>query len=440
MVKKMPLNNNYDAIIIGAGIIGAATSLELTRNGYKTLNIDKNPAAGYGSTSNSCAIIRFHYSTEHDTAFAYEGYYHWKNWEEYLGYKKTEGLSEFRETGCLIMKTEGNGNLQKVIANVEKLSIPHEHWSLEKIKRQLPVYDLRQYWPPKRMEDENFGEPTGKQINGAVFFPMAGYINDPKLATQNIQEAAESFGASFLFNQTVVDIPVSKSRVEGVVLADGSRIESPTVINVAGPHSSLINKMVGADRDMNIQTRALKQEVAHIPAPEGFDFENNGMVVSDNDIGVYCRPETGNHVLAGSEDPECDPREWVHPDDYDRNFSEQASTQAMRMAQRMPGLKMPRRMRGAVDLYDVSDDWLPIYDRSSIQGFYMACGSSGNQFKNAPVAGKIMAKLIEYCESGNDHDHSPMQFELSQIDYSLNTGNMSRLREINPESSFSVMG
>ncbi len=105
--------------------------------------------------------------------------------------------------------------------SIEKLSIPHEHWSLEKIKRQLPVYDLRQYGPPKRMEDENFGEPTGKQINGAVFFPMAGYINDPKLATQNIQEAAESFGASFLFNQTVVDIPVYKSRVEGVVLADG---------------------------------------------------------------------------------------------------------------------------------------------------------------------------------------------------------------------------
>ena len=436
----MNYKKNYDVVIIGAGVIGAATALELTRNGYKTLNIEKNPEAGYGSTSNSCAIIRVHYSTEHDTAFAYEGYYYWKNWEEYLGHKKTEGLSEFRETGCLIMKTEGNGNLEKVIANVEALSIPHEHWNPEKIKSQLPVYDLRQYGPPKRMEDENFGEPTGNQINGAVFFPTAGYINDPKLATQNIQEAAESFGASFLFNQTVVDIPVSKNRVEGLVLEDGSRIESSIVINVAGPHSSLINKMVGADRDMNIQTRALKQEVAHIPAPEGFDFEKDGMVVSDSDIGVYCRPETGNHVLAGSEDPECDPREWVHPDNYDRNFSEQASTQAMRMSQRMSGLKMPRRMRGAVDLYDVSDDWLPIYDRSSIQGFYMACGSSGNQFKNAPVAGKIMAKLIEYCESGNDHDQSPMQFQLSQIDYSLNTGNMSRLRKINPESSFSVMG
>ncbi len=432
--------DNYDAVIIGAGVIGAATALELSRNGYKTLSIDKNPEAGYGSTSNSCAIIRVHYSTEHDTAFAYEGYFYWKNWKEYLGNKKSAGLSEFRKTGCLIMKTEGNGNLEKVIANAESLSIPHEHWNPKKIKSRLSIYDLRKYGPPKRVDDENFGEPTGNQINGAVFFPTAGYINDPKLATQNIQDAAESWGASFLFNQNVIEIQVSNNCVEGVVLEDGTRIESSIVVNVAGPHSSVINKMVGADKDMNIQTRALKQEVAHIPAPEGFDFEKDGMVISDNDIGVYCRPETGNHVLAGSEDPECDLREWVDPDDYDRNFTEQASTQAMRMAQRMSGLKMPRRMRGAVDLYDVSDDWLPIYDCSSIEGFYMACGSSGNQFKNAPVAGKIMAKLVEYCESGNDHDHSPMQFQLSQIDYPLNTGNMSRLRKINPNSSFSVLG
>ena len=432
--------DNYDAVIIGAGVIGAATALELSRNGYKTLSIDKNPEAGYGSTSNSCAIIRVHYSTEHDTAFAYEGYFYWKNWKEYLGNKKSAGLSEFRKTGCLIMKTEGNGNLEKVIANAESLSIPHEHWNPKKIKSRLSIYDLRKYGPPKRVDDENFGEPTGNQINGAVFFPTAGYINDPKLATQNIQDAAESWGASFLFNQNVIEIPVSNNCVEGVVLEDGTRIESSIVVNVAGPHSSVINKMVGADKDMNIQTRALKQEVAHIPAPEGFDFEKDGMVISDNDIGVYCRPETGNHVLAGSEDPECDLREWVDPDDYDRNFTEQASTQAMRMAQRMSGLKMPRRMRGAVDLYDVSDDWLPIYDCSSIEGFYMACGSSGNQFKNAPVAGKIMAKLVEYCESGNDHDHSPMQFQLSQIDYPLNTGNMSRLRKINPNSCFSVLG
>lgn len=50
----------YDAIIIGAGIIGACTGYEMAKRGYKILNIDKLGDAGMGSTSGSCAIIRFH--------------------------------------------------------------------------------------------------------------------------------------------------------------------------------------------------------------------------------------------------------------------------------------------------------------------------------------------------------------------------------------------
>jgi sarcosine oxidase subunit beta len=70
----------------------------------------------------------------------------------------------------------------------------------------------------------------------------------------------------------------------------------------------------------------------------------------------------------------------------------------------------------------------------------MACGSSGNQFKNAPVAGKLMAELVEYCEAGHDHDQNPLQFRLDHIDFVLNTAGVSRLRKVNAESSFSVLG
>ena len=59
-------------------------------------------------------------------------------------------------------------------------------------------------------------------------------------------------------------------------------------------------------------------------------------------------------------------------------------------------------------LYDASDDWIPIYDKSLVPGFYMACGSSGNQFKNASPAGAMMAELIEKVEAGDDHDAEPI--------------------------------
>jgi len=110
------------------------------------------------------------------------------------------------------------------------------------------------------------------------------------------------------------------------------------------------------------------------------------------------------------------------------------------MALRIPALGIPSAMKGVVDLYDVTEDWIPIYDCSSVPGYYMAIGSSGNQFKNAPVAGLMMAELIMACEDGRDHDTDPVVFHMKHTGRNLNVGFYSRKREINPESSFSVLG
>jgi len=89
---------------------------------------------------------------------------------------------------------------------------------------------------------------------------------------------------------------------------------------------------------------------------------------------------------------------------------------------------------------DCSDDWIPIYDKSDLPGFYMAVGTSGNQYKNAPVVGRMMAELVDACEKGLDHDNDPFQYEFKYTERTLNVGFFSRKREINYESSFSVNG
>lgn len=78
------------------------------------------------------------------------------------------------------------------------------------------------------------------------------------------------------------------------------------------------------------------------------------------------------------------------------------------MALRVPTLPLPEagNVQGCVACYDVTEDWVPIYDKSSVPGrggrlgrsgagFYMAIGTSGNQFKNAGVAGRLMRELVE---------------------------------------------
>ncbi|WP_170460226.1 NAD(P)/FAD-dependent oxidoreductase [Ruegeria arenilitoris] len=430
-----------DAIIIGTGVIGAAIAFEMAKGGWKTLSLDRNAQVGHGSTAGSCAIIRMHYSTFDGTAFAWEGYHYWRDWADYLGLPDGADLAQFRETGCLVMKTEANGHLSRHMKYSAELDCPFEEWSAKQLLDRLPIYSLDSFAPAKRMDDPAFGQPNGSRMQGAVFWPKAGYVTDPALSAQNLMQAATQRGAQVRTGAEVVEILQEGGRVKGVRLASGEEIYAPVVINVAGPGSSIINRMAGVLDDMTIETRPLRQEVVHVPAPEGFDFERQGTIVSDGDIACYCRPEHGNHILIGSEDPDCDPHQWCEDDvHYNHDFTDQWTTQAMRYAQRVPSLGIPSRTRGVVDLYDASTDWIPIYDKSSLPGFYMACGTSGNQYKNAPIAGKMMAALVEYCEGGADHDAQPLQFELPHIKRTIDAGFYSRKRPINEESSFSVLG
>jgi hypothetical protein len=59
----------------------------------------------------------------------------------------------------------------------------------------------------------------------------------------------------------------------------------------------------------------------------------------------------------------------------------------------------------------------------------MAVGTSGNQYKNAPVVGVLMAELVEACEKGHDHDRDPVKFNMHYTKRECNIGFFSRLRE-----------
>lgn len=433
------MSEQTNVVVIGAGIIGCAVAYELAKGGRSVICVDKNPVAGAGSTANSCAIIRTHYSTLDGAALAKSNYPFWENWSDYLGAEKGETLAVYREIGCCYTCFEENKYGIKLEEIANTIGIPYEVWTPAKIREHLSIMNPGHFHPAKAPDDPEFGTQKG-EMRYVLFFPKAGYISDPMLATQNIQSAAKRHGTKFMLGRRVIEVTQADGRVSGVVLDDGTVIEAEIVVNVSGPHSYKINEMAGVADEMNIKTKALRVEVAHVPSPKGFDFEKNGLICSDADIGGYWRPEVGNKILIGSEEPECDPLEWVDPDDYNTQVTEQARLQAMRGAQRFPEMGVPNSVQGIADLYDASDDWIPIYDKSALPGFYMAIGTSGNQFKNAPVAGMMMKALIDYEEAGNDHDKTPLVFDLPNVDHKLDMKFCSRNREINRESSFSVVG
>ena len=429
----------YDAVVIGAGVIGSSITYELGRRGFHTLTVDRHGGAGFGSTSFSSAIVRFTYSTYPGVAMSYEGLRYWENWGEHLKADRGTELAKFSQCGMVTLKTTGGHHL-KVLPHFDSIGIPYEDWDEENFQSHLPELDLRRFGPPKRPEDPGFWDEPTERLEGGLFTPEAGYVSDPQLAAHNLHAAAAALNCDFRFNTEVTVITQHGGQITGVELGDGTLISAPIVVNAAGPHSRIINEMAGALDDMSIATTPLRQEVHHVPSPEELDFEHRGFNIADDDNGIYVRPDVGNNILVGSTEPDCDPLHWVDADHQGQIQADQWEAQVLRLNRRLPDVGVPHQKRGVVGVYDVADDWIPIYDRTCVNGFYVAIGTSGNQFKNAAIAGYCMSELITAVENGHNHDADPVEVTGPHMGLAIDMGNFRRTRTVNPNSSMSVHG
>jgi len=439
---KVSQNNTFDVVIIGAGVVGASIALGLAKRGLKTLNVDTLPAAGYGSTSNSSAIIRPFYSAIESCALAHEARSRWLKWPEFLNADDESGHARYTECGMLILVAEEDKKLfQPSLEAMQSVGVAFEHLTVDEIGKQFRFFNTASFSPPRLTGDPGFGISNKTPLAGGYDIAAAGYVSDPQLATHNLQRAAEALGAVFIFNTRVTAIERSSGRVTAVTTHHGEKIEAPVIINAAGPHSSKINSLAGIADAMTISTHPLRHEAAHVPAPAGFGHGSDQInrVIGDSDTGVYMRPELGGNMLIGSLDPACDAKDFVNADHYNNTLTEQWTQQVWRAAQRIPSLCIPNIAQGVVGLYDATPDWIPIYDKSPLPGFYMAIGTSGNQFKNAPVIGDLMATLVTACEAGHDHDNDPVKFHLPALQRTIDLGFFSRNRELHAESSGTVL-
>ena len=374
---------------------------------------------------------------------AFEGFHYWKDWENYLEVEDERGTAKFIECGGVYLGNdgalfqEGDPALRRDRRSLRDLGHRQACRASSRYRRggTRPSQATRR----RRVS----GRSPDHQIGSVVFSPAAGYVTDPQLASHNLQRAAEAKGGEFLFNAEVSRIRIEDGRVAGVDLADGQSFDAPIVVNVAGPHSFVINEMAGVADSMNIKTRALRHEVHHVPAPRGMNWDRDGCLVGDDDMGTYFRPEVGNNILLGSQDPECDPQEWVDdPDEFNRTITEdQWHVQTLRLAKRLPvtggsrreeGGRRPLRRERRLDP-DLRQD----RPRRLLRG---------DRHQRQPVQELSHRRLLPdpadqgggvgprpRCRSGQGED------ALHRASSSI-MGAFSRNREINRASSFSVLG
>lgn len=435
-------SHNADAVVIGAGVIGSSIALELARGGREVIVVDKAGGIGHGSTSSSSGVVRFHYSSHAGVALAWESVHCWRDWAGHLGYADPIGLATFVRTGILVLEPV-SGASAAVTSLFDRVGVPWEFWAAATISRRLPQMDVGLFGPPAPVDSQAFFADPHGLVSGS-FTPDAGHIGEPQLAAHNLGVAAQHSGAKLLLRKEIRSIEARGEKCWQLTTTDGDTIGSDVVVNAGGPWSSRVNEIAGVDNDFAVSSRPLRQEVHVVAAPPGFDGPGGelGVSVADRDLGIYVRSAGNGQVLVGGMEPECDPLEWLDDPDAagDHATPPVFEAQVLRAARRFPGLAVPNRPTGIAGVYDATTDWIPIYDRTEADGFYVAMGTSGNQFKNAPVVGQLMSHLICAIESGQDHDRDPVRLTLPRTGSVVDLSAYSRMRTVDANAPTSVMG
>jgi sarcosine oxidase subunit beta len=352
------MNRTYDAIVIGAGVMGASIAYNLSERGLKVLILERQSIA-VGATGASSGLVRMHYDVEVDSALAWQSFHFFKNWRERIG-----GECGFTRTGFLqIVKPAMNEQLRGNVAMQQRLGILTEVVSAADVKKLAPMF---------KTDDFDL----------AAYEPESGYA-DPTSVTNSYIINAKANGSAFLQDCEVIGIRVSGGKVVGVDSSRGS-FDAPIVVNCAGTFAGRIAKLV----DVEIPIDTWTHDVAFVNRPPKVGMHPTAI---DDALGMYFRPE-GVHTLIGLEDYN---RMGEPPEsDLGRVSPEFIMHAIDRICERIEGMEEASLHSTHVGRDGITPDQKAVIDKAGPDGFYVACGFSGTGFKLSPAVGVCMAELI----------------------------------------------
>lgn len=357
------MSNSYDVIIIGGGINGCSTALQLARRGVKVAVVEKDNI-GDGPSGRSSAIIRMHYSNELTARMAYYSLGVFNNFEEEVG-----GECGFRRTGFLALSAaKDREGLEANVAMQRGVGIRTEILAPEAIREVMPGMDA-------------------SDLVAAAWEEDSGYA-DPYLTVNAYAAAAKRAGARLLANTAVTGITRHGDRVTGVETTAGT-LSAPVVVNCAGPWGARVARLAGLD----IPVSACRVQVSFFRRPS--DEKAIHPVVVDFINATYFRSETGDLTLVGLVDP-AEANAIVNPDKYDESVdTDFILDTGERLIRRYPAMERSDSAGGYAALYDITPDWHVIVDEPLPgSGFFLCCGSSGHGFKLGPATGLMVADRV----------------------------------------------
>lgn len=263
MTSRQPVSKDESVLIVGAGVFGLATALELKKRGYRDVVVLDRflPPVVDGSSVDISRIIRFDYADPIYSRMAREALVEWNH--EWKGSYYNSGLAMFANQS-------GNTYLDKTI---------------EVHKANGTNFD--QYQDAKDFQSKHQKIPARLEGLQAVYNPNAGWA-DAESSIRRLSMKCTLAGVSFITGPrgTVQSLRYNGGRVVGVNVAQGEPLYASQVVLATGAWTNRLVPMTHA-------TSASAQPVGFIQLTADEAKELEGMPVMLNfNTGLFCFPPT----------------------------------------------------------------------------------------------------------------------------------------------------
>ncbi len=359
-----------DMVIIGGGIIGAATAFFAARAGIRAVVIERRPALATLTTPVATGAFRLQFDNAEDMALVREGL------DLYRTFADQTGLTGYdiriRQAGYLWLATE-----PATVARQQQQVAGQHEWGLHDVE-WIDGDEARYRFPF-----------LGDNVIGARWRQGDGWLDTRRL-TMGYALASQQ---PILLDTEVTGIVVEGGRVAAVETSRG-RIQTRQVVVATGPFAGAVAALAGVDVPLRLvrRQRVLLPDVPEVPA--------DAPMTIDDETGVHWRPAVGGaHLMwPDPQAPAGPPLDGVGADDtFALRLLNPASPQAL--ARISPFWRdVWRRNVGhwavKAGQYAYTPDHRPFLGPTTVEGLAVNCGYSGHGIMASAGGSRITVDLI----------------------------------------------
>ena len=379
---------NPDAIVIGAGVVGACCALSLTNAGLKVLIIDRGPVASGTTGAGEGNILVSDKGPGSELTLAIRSRDLWFDINTDIG-----GGFELEAKGGVVVSRSAKG-----ISDLKKLSALQKENGVEVI--ELDGAGLRKIEPY-----------LSESVEYGVLYPGDAQCQ-PMLAAAQIIRAVKKRGGSFIQGENVIAINSNAGSLIGIT-TNKNNYSCPIVINATGTWAGEIAKLAGSHlpimpRRGFILVTAPAPKIVHHKVYDA-DYVAN-VASSDADLqssAVVEGTESGTILIGAS-------RERVgFKSDLDVAVLRQLARQAISLFPILSNIALLRAYRG---FRPYAPDHLPVIgEDANISGLWHAAGHEGAGIVLAPATAELItAEILGKTPFMDPTPFSPKRFQGSE--------------------------